>query len=342
MPGAAPTPGRRADAHRNLPPPPLSDAASVNGGPDSVDDLRRAMKMRPSSGVCRYSVFATFLALSGACGTRDPGRPPPPPPDAADLDAGAGVDAADAAVDDDGAPPADLVTPPDAALADYFPFAVGNVWEYNVTPAGGLSFRKLHRIVRLEKVGGEGPSKDLVAARVETLKKTSAGSPTVNDASISWQLRQGAEVLRYRETSCTMGSATLNGDGSAIDNCSVDVEDSWSPPRPRLDERPMGQPLAQGMTWQAVYTESKITYSYADPSMPIAIRTSKQEDDQWRVLEADVRATVPAGTFDHCVILEKRSQSAAVKTYTFCRGVGKVKEVGEGQTEELATLPTLR
>jgi hypothetical protein len=76
--------------------------------------------------------------------------------------------------------------------------------------------------------------------------------------------------------------------------------------------------------------------------MPTAIRTSKQEDDQWRVLEAEVSATVLAGTFDHCVILEKRALSSAVKSYTFCRGVGKVKEVGEGQTEELATLPTLR
>ena len=281
------------------------------------------------------------LLLAAACGTRDPGRldigtgPPPDAAPAADADRDGDGEATDAEAPDGAAAP-------DAALAAYFPFAVGNVWEYQVTPAGGLAYRKLHRIVRMEPVGGDGASKELLAARVETLKKSSAGSPTVNDASISWQLRQGAKVLRFRETSCSMGTATLAADGSAIESCSVDVEDSWAPPRPRIDEAPMGQPLARGMIWQSAYTESKTTYSYTDPSMPIAIRTSKQEDDQWRVLEEGVSATVAAGTFSDCVVLEKRSITDAVKIYTFCRGVGKVKEVSAGQTEELIARPTLQ
>jgi hypothetical protein len=286
-------------------------------------------------------VSLALLLLAAACGTRDPGR--------ADSGAEPSLDAAptpDADTSGDGqAPDADMpdgAAGPDAALAVYFPFAVGNVWEYQVTPAGGLAYRKLHRIVRIEPVGGDGASQEVLAARVETLKKSSAGSTGVNDASISWQLRQGMKVVRFRETSCTTGTAALSADGTSIERCSVDVEDSWAPPRPRIDEAPMGQPLARGMTWQVAYTESKTNYSYTDPSMPTAIRTSKQQDDQWRVLEEGVSATVLAGNFSNCVVLEKRSITDTVKIYTFCRGVGKVKEVSAGQTEELVAQPTLQ
>jgi hypothetical protein len=305
---------------------------SLNRARGAVDDQGQMLPL-PRAGVASLA-----LLMAAACGRRDPGRPDGAAPDAAVT---ADAEMPDHPGDDAGEP-SDGAAAADVALAAYFPFAVGNLWEYRVTPAGGLAHLKIHRVVRLERVGGEGPSKDVVAARVETLKKNSAASPTVNDASISWQLRQGAQVVRFRETSCSMGSAILNADGSAIESCTVDVEDSWTPPRPRIDEQPMGRTLAQDMSWQSAYTESKITYSYADPSMPSAIRTSKQGDDQWRVVDIGVGATVPAGTFADCVVLEKRSITDVVKTYTFCRGVGKVKEVGGGQTEELASMPTLR
>jgi hypothetical protein len=37
------------------------------------------------------------------------------------------------------------------------------------------------------------------------------------------------------------------------------------------------------------------------------------------------------------VVLRKTSPKDTAKTYTFCKGVGKVKEVGSGQTETLVS-----
>ena len=174
-----------------------------------------------------------------------------------------------------------------------------------------------------------------MAARLETLKRS--GTANVRDASISWQNRDGNQVLRYRETSCAANSAVLSADGSTIDRCLTDVEDHWTPARPRIDEKPMGQELVKGMTWQVPYTEFKTAFNNANPARPTATRSMSQANDQWQVLDVNVRVTVPAGTFSNCVVLQKRSVTDAIKNYTFCRGVGKVKEVSTGQSEELAT-----
>jgi hypothetical protein len=235
---------------------------------------------------------------------------------------------------------------PDAgpvATGDYFPFKVGNRWTYQISEAGGVPpYRKEQVIVRMEPVGGTGVNKDKMAFRVETRKYASGSTTNLEDATISWQAREGTRVIRYRETSCLRLSAVLMND--AISQCRTDVEDHWNPARIRIDERPMGMAPAKGMTWPEMYQEFKNVYDWTVamppnviPSGPVALT------DTWTIVDVNVSATVPAGTFNDCIVYTKKTfLTQMVKTYTFCKDVGKVKEVGLGQVEELVTMPTLK
>jgi hypothetical protein len=225
------------------------------------------------------------------------------------------------------------------AMSEYFPFKVGNRWTYEIREPSVLPYRKEQVVVRMEAVGGTGPNASKQVFRVETRKYGAGASNMLEDATISWQLREGSKVLRYRETSCTRFSAVLMND--AITSCTVDVEDHWNPPRQRIDERPNGQAPANGVTWPEMYTEFKKTYDYT-VNPPLVTPSMADNTDTWTVMETGVSAMVPAGTFTDCIVVQKRTSVAQnTKTYTFCRGVGKVKELGLGQEEHLATMPTI-
>ncbi len=215
---------------------------------------------------------------------------------------------------------------------EYFPFKVGNSWEYNVTEPGRAAVTKVHRIVRAEVVGGTGPNKDKQVFRVETQKRPDA---TPADATISWQLRDGDRVMRYREQSCNGGSLELGGDGS-VTKCTVNEEAFWTPGRIRLDEKPTGMALAKGLSWMQEYDESKTTFDFRT-APPTATTVTGKHVERWEVTESGQTVMVPAGTFTNCVVIKKTSQTDSAKTYTFCKGVGKVKEEGTvgGQTETL-------
>jgi hypothetical protein len=202
---------------------------------------------------------------------------------------------------------------------DYFPFAVGNSWEYSVVETGKPTERKVQTIVRAEAVGA-GPYKDMLAYRVESRRPDGIG-----DATISWQLREDKKVVRYREQACTAGTIALaNG---SVGSCTVNEEDLWMPPRARIDELPLGMPFAKGLAWDETYTENKTTTSKSKPPMT----TTEAHTSRWTVV--DVGVTVM--NFPDCVVLRKTSPKDTAKTYTFCKGVGKVKEEGAGQSEIL-------
>ena len=61
---------------------------------------------------------------------------------------------------------------------------------------------------------------------------------------------------------------------------------------------------------------------------------TSEERDRWTVQSVDETVSVPAGTFEHAILITKAGGSN-VKNYYYVRGVGKVKETG-GQTEELS------
>jgi hypothetical protein len=231
---------------------------------------------------------------------------------------------------------------PDSGTAstEYFPFKTGNTWTFDITEPATPVYRKEQVVVGLEPVGGTGPHAAKQAYRVET-RKYAAGSTTVlDDATISWQLREGNKIVRYRETSCTRGSAmVMNG---RITTCTVDVEDHWDPPRQRIDERPNGMAPTNGLSWPETYREFKKNYNYA-VNPPAVTMTMADNTDTWTIMDANATVTVPAGTFSNCLVVQKRTSVAQnTKTYSFCRGVGKVQEVGLGQREDLAIQPTVQ
>jgi hypothetical protein len=279
--------------------------------------------MKRTGRICA-AVSVVLLAGLG-CGSKDP----TPPPEAT---GGAG-----GMVDDDGGPVGtggSVGTDATPGTGDYYPFTVGNSWEYAVTQLNHAPENKTHKITKMEVIGGTGPFKDMMAYRVETQKSANAAA---GDATISWQVREGNRVVRYRETSCQLGSVKLAADGS-VDSCAVNEEDWWSPARVVLDEQPTNMPYANGLTWPENYMEWIVKTSFKiSPPMPIASPVA-QKMDIWSIADANASITTPAGTFNGCAIIKKMAATSATKTYTYCRGVGKVKEEGASSSSQTETL----
>jgi hypothetical protein len=279
-----------------------------------------------------------FFAALNACGDNDPAAMNGGTGGAPAGGAGGGVAAGGAGggVADDGGTTDAVVDPGDLppVTGDYLPFKVGNSWTYLVTELNHPNENKLHVITRMEAVGGTGPFKDTLALRVETQKSAGAGAaPT--DATISWQGIEGNRIVRYRETSCQANSVTLvNG---SVDKCAVNEEDWWMPARVVLDSQPTNMPYAANLKWTEMYTESVTSISFKT-TPPMMTTVSGPKSDVWEIVNPSATITTPAGTFTACAIIKKTSAAMATKTYTYCRGVGKVKEEGATANSQTETL----
>jgi len=184
------------------------------------------------------------------------------------------------------------------------PWKVGNRWTYRVTDKGVVS-EKTTTIEAEEAVGGTGPSKDVRAFRVNTLKDDGT------DQTISWQGVVGDKVVRYRE------QALLQTGGE------LELEEHWAPYKLHIDGS--AEHVAADAKWVEAYEETKILSN--------GTSTTASQRDAWAVDQADATVTVPAGTFEHAIVFTKAG-GTDLKMYWYVRGVGKVKETG-GQTEEL-------
>lgn len=281
------------------------------------------------TGLLGLALFTVVLSVGG-CGSKDPMAPAATGGTPAGGAGGAGKGGAGSEGGAGG-----TTTPPDGPppIGDYFPFKLGNSWEYSVTQPNHAPQTKIHKITKMQAVGGTGPFKDTMAYLVETQKSSGA---TLADATLSWQLREGTRVVRYRETSCLGGSVTLV-DGS-VDKCTVNEEDYWMPARVVLDEMPTAMPYAAGLAWTETYMEWIATTNYKiNPPTMATVNTT--QNDRWEIVAVDVASTTPAGNFTGCALIKKTSMKGAAKQYTFCKGVGKVKEeplsTATGQTEIL-------
>jgi hypothetical protein len=159
---------------------------------------------------------------------------------------------------------------------------------------------------------GRGPHADVMAYRVVTKKSDGA------DQSISWQEPLDDTVVRYREQSY-----------SAKDGALV-LEEFWDPYKLHADGT--AAHTVRGARWIEHYTETKVSISEGMEAAP----ESLEREDSWQVVSAEsdgVSVTVPTGTFDHVLVVQKAGPSGS-KTYWYARGVGKLKETGS-QTEEL-------
>lgn len=189
----------------------------------------------------------------------------------------------------------------------YLPLKVDATWIYKLTDTSTAGCQtRTTRVEALEAVGGMKPG--VTAFRLR--EADSNGS-----AQVSWQEDQTDKVVRHREQS--------------FDTTGVMTKEEWyAPSRLRVDET--AAHIVMGTMWNDVYTETQIATGAATTTTP--------KTDKWAVEATDELVTVPAGTFS-CMRVHRVGQMTATglvdKTYWFARGVGKVKEVGGGATEEL-------
>jgi hypothetical protein len=207
--------------------------------------------------------------------------------------------------------------PPDAAQIDecpttgrYMELATGSSWTYQVDDGGGTE-TKTQTVGPLEDVGGAKAG--VTAFRMTTTR--SAGEV------VSWQEDTGTAILRHREQDLA-GTTT--------------TDEIYEPHKTRLDESP--DHLVAGATWAEDYSE-EITATDTSTVPPTVTTDTVAKRDNWEVVAVDEVVVVPAGAF--CTLHLKRTSTAngaggSVKHYYFARGVGKVREAGGNQTEELS------
>lgn len=195
----------------------------------------------------------------------------------------------------------------------YFPVDVGAEWTYRVVDTeSGIVKSKVQTVEAIEDVGDRRDG--VMAYRLRTQK--------ANGQTVSWQEDTGDSLVRHRE--------------NAVDTVGNVYADVWyTPAKLRIDESP--DLLSSGSTYTQSYT--KETHDLVDDE----VRTTDKEE-QWTVEAMDEVIEVPAGTFTTMRVLrvktflsEGEDESDRMKRYWFARGVGKVKEEAEGQTEELVS-----
>ena len=198
----------------------------------------------------------------------------------------------------DDAPPAECLD-----TGGYLPLETGRSWSYRVTDAAGVVEDKTQSVGALEDVGGTKAG--VMAHRLTTTKP--------GGMVVSWQEDTGTGIRRHKELDQAGSSQTT---------------ELYNPYRIRVDETEAH--LVVGATWTEAYDEV-ITDAGG-------VITTTAKTEQWQVLDDDEQVTVPAGTF--CALRVQRISITAGgagsdKTYWFARTVGKLKEIGENQTEEL-------
>lgn len=193
----------------------------------------------------------------------------------------------------------------------YFPLEVGASWTYRVTDVSDASVSsKSQTVEAFEDVGGDKAG--VMAFRMRSEKD--------NGYTLSWQEDTGTAVIRHREESYDLADV-------------FESEDWFTPYKLRIDESNAHVEL--DATFSDSYTEDSIDHTNGD----LLTSTTKSED--WVVEAVDDEIDVPAGTFVCLRLFRSNDGTGTQKRYWFARGVGKVKETGGAQIEELSdyTLP---
>ena len=202
------------------------------------------------------------------------------------------------------APDANPVAPDAPSLASrYEPRKVGSVWTYLDTDSTtGTSGVFQSTVEAYEDVGGAHAG--TFAFRVRIGKLT---GPTV-----AWEDYVGDLAVRYSQIDYDTTNAVVDTQTEA-------------PYRLKVDETPAH--LVTNATYAETFTETTTTTTTASQS--------KTED--WKVISNAEQVTVPAGTYTALHLQRTNSGGTTLKTkdFWFVKGVGKVKEVGGGQSEVL-------
>ncbi len=185
----------------------------------------------------------------------------------------------------------------------YLPFAPGNTWEYRVTDLGtGI------RSVKMQS---------LAAARV-----TDDGFPG----------EMFIEQTTIKATGKTVGKLQVKGD-SVVRFVQEDFDDLgvservtvYNPGKLRLDES------AERLMAGAMFTESYVaTVTNATGSTPTSFT------ENWELISESAPCRSPLGSFDCIVVRRTRTMGGtSTKDFYFAEGIGKVREEGTNQLEEL-------
>jgi len=205
------------------------------------------------------------------------------------------------------------------AEADYFPLATGNVWEYVETyddttkPAENTR----HEVSGLETI------QDFDGNDVEVWVIANHPNVETDEVRVYYTADDGTVLRRIRQT--------VDGDGDG----SIDKQQDYVPGITKMDRAH----LNTGDKWNDSLMRHT-TY----PSDSTAQQSSSQVLYESTVVSIRETVTVPAGTFDNCIKVERVNVADGAdqetKIYWFAPGVGKIKEqtVGDldtGKVEEL-------
>jgi hypothetical protein len=199
---------------------------------------------------------------------------------------------------------------PDAfssATGRYFPLAVGNQWTFEVTDlSSGQRGMKVQQVLGSEAM--TGAKSGITAFRLRSDKASGA-------YTLSWQEQTADSIIRHAEQ-----SFDSTGGGK--------TDELYMPGKLRVDES-TGH-VSDGATYTTDYSE-QVT------DLTTGGTTTINKTENWTVDSSTATVTVPAGTFESLKITRRVVQTGVVKTYWFVRGIGKVREEGASQLEELVS-----
>jgi len=188
------------------------------------------------------------------------------------------------------------------------PLKTGNSWTYLVTDETGVPTPKTQTVMEQGPVGGTGPNAGATAFRFVT-KKGIDGM----DETVSWQTRVGTRVVRYREQSYMRTAPHA-----------LELEEYWDPSKLRVDET--AAHMVAGATWLETDRETKLPVGGTPSTMDV--------EERWTVAAERQPVTVQGRSYEVLIVTKMGSSQ---KTYWWARGIGKVKEIGANQTEELVS-----
>jgi hypothetical protein len=194
----------------------------------------------------------------------------------------------------------------------FLPIKTGNTWTYLVTDTVEGITPKTQTVMEAGPVGGTGPNAAVTAYRFVTRKGTD-----LSDETVSWQARVGTRVVRYREQAF---SKTEPG--------KLELEEHWAPYKLRVDESP--EHTTVGAIWTETDQETNIPVGGTSSTVAVT--------EQWKVATDRLAVTVLGKSYEVMIVTKTSNPTGdmpATKTYWWARGIGKVKEIGANQTEEL-------
>jgi hypothetical protein len=203
---------------------------------------------------------------------------------------------------DDGGPDSGAANPCGFSGEDFLPYAAGYTWTYQVTDLGSGE-----RATKDQRIEPEMNHPDYGPVVVQVTGKT-------NGATISLARREGDRVLRFQQED---RDAT-----GALERTTI-----YEPPQVRIDET--AEHLAVGAEWDEAYTEIVL-----GPDGEEIMRADTV--DHSKVLADDDLCDSPVGEFRCLRVLRTRLEGGvAEKEFQFARGIGKLREIGSNQLEEL-------